>query len=498
MSPVILVVDDKESFRLNLERYLKQLEYEVVGAGTGEDAVEIAKKIVPDVILLDLVLPGMNGIEVLKQIKDNHLDSQVIIMTAHGSVRSAVQATKIGAVDYLEKPFDLDKLKITIQQLLEKEKLRREVEYLREEKRGKIKIGMDYVVGRSKNMEYVYDIVAKVARSDTTTVLIQGESGTGKELIANLVHYQSPRAEQAFLEINCAAIPENLLESELFGYEPGAFTGAKRRKLGLLELADGGTLFLDEIGDMHPNVQVKLLRVLETRKFKRVGGTKDVYVNLRIIAATNRDLKEAVRLNEFREDLYYRLNVMPIQLPPLRDRKEDILLVARAFLDERSKAVGRTIRGFTEAAKKVMLEYNWPGNIRELKNVIERAVILCSGSEIGPEHLFLDTATIPIEIESHPSTDTILALSEETESTGIYLDENTPVHVRLPEKGMPFNEMMEIAERAIVEQALALTHGNQVRAAKLVGVSRQSFRYRMNKFGIRSQDIMDSDENDDV
>lgn len=466
MLPTVLIVDDNKVFRSNLEKFLRREGHEVSVAGSGKEGYKLIKDTTPDVVLLDLRLPDVDfegnqneevGLRLLRKLKDENEECKIIMMTAFSSVKSAIQAMKMGATEYLTKPFDLDELKITIDRIFENEKLRREVEYLRQ----KDKYGMEFVVGKSKKMEQVYDIVEKVAASDTTTVLIQGESGTGKELIANMVHSQSPRSDNAFLEINCAAIPENLLESELFGYEAGAFTGAQKRKLGLLELADGGTVLLDEIGEMSPAMQVKVLRVLETQKFKRVGGTKDIYVNIRIVAATNRDLQEEVKKENFRKDLFYRLNVMPIKLPPLRERREDILLVARAFVEERKKAMNKDIKGFSEDAKELLLKYPWPGNIRELKNVIERAVILTTGDEILPENLFLE---MPSEYDMN-------------------MEDTSAVNINLPKEGMPFSQLLTLAERQIIQQALDLAEGNQVKASKLVHMSRQSFRYRMNKLG---------------
>ncbi|UCD72327.1 MAG: sigma-54-dependent Fis family transcriptional regulator [Syntrophobacterales bacterium] len=462
MDTKIMIVDDEEVLRRFLKEALTLEGYEVRDFSNGMESIRDAKFLLPEIVLLDLVLPDMDGLEVLRQIKEVSADSSVVIMTAYGSVRSAIDAIKIGATDYLTKPFDLEELKLVIGQIEEKMGLKREIARLREinSKRQQF----DYIPGRSPKMRRTYRLVEKVAQSPTTTVLIEGESGTGKEVIANLIHYLSDRAEKPFIPLNCSAIPDALLESELFGYEAGAFTDAKRQKRGILELADGGTLFLDEIGEITPAIQVKLLRVLENSSFRRVGGVRDIEVDIRIIAATNNDLRSKVERGDFREDLFYRLYVMPIELPPLRERREDILIFANAFLDEWRRALNRDIRGFAESAQKKLVEYSWPGNIRELKNIMERAVILARDGIIRSSHLLVRGKLEPHEQEIDPQ--------------GIPLT--------IPPEGIYLQDMISRIEKTLITKALEAVGGNQVRAAKLLHIPRHVLIYQMKKFNIKN------------
>jgi two-component system, NtrC family, response regulator AtoC len=452
--PKILVVDDEQLIRWSLEKNLQKQGYEVITAGSGEDAVKLAREESPDLMLLDIQLPGMNGIEVLETVKEFEEDIIVIMVTALGVLETAVKAMRLGAFDYINKPFNLDELSIIVKKALETRELRREVAHLRSEQTNKY--GIDNIIGDSKHMEEVKAMITKIAQSDASTVLIQGESGTGKELVAKAIHYESARADKPFMAINCAAMPETLLESELLGHEKGSFTDAKIQKKGLFEVADGGTIFLDEIGDMDLGMQAKLLRVLEERSFRRVGGTRDIAVDVRIVSATNKDLFKAIEEKEFRNDLYYRIQVIPIYLPPLRERKEDILALVGHFVQHYNKEFGKTVKGISKMAEKFLIEYSWPGNTRELKNVIERAIILESDETLLLEHL-------PQEIVSKTGA---------AASAG-------PVGFRLPPEGIDIEDV----ERELIRQALEISEGNQSKAAKKLSLGIDAFRYRMKKFG---------------
>jgi len=452
--PKILVVDDEQLIRWSLEKNLQKQGYEVITAGSGEDAVKLAREESPDLMLLDIQLPGMNGIEVLETVKEFEEDIIVIMVTALGVLETAVKAMRLGAFDYINKPFNLDELSIIVKKALETRELRREVAHLRSEQTSKY--GIDNIIGDSKHMEEVKAMITKIAQSDASTVLIQGESGTGKELVAKAIHYESARADKPFMAINCAAMPETLLESELMGHEKGSFTDAKIQKKGLFEVADGGTIFLDEIGDMDLGMQAKLLRVLEERSFRRVGGTRDIAVDVRIVSATNKDLFKAIEEKEFRNDLYYRIQVIPIYLPPLRERKEDILALVGHFIQHYNKEFGKTVKGISKMAEKFLIEYSWPGNTRELKNVIERAIILESDETLLLEHL-------PQEIVSKTGA---------AASAG-------PVGFRLPPEGIDIEDV----ERELIRQALEISEGNQSKAAKKLSLGIDAFRYRMKKFG---------------
>ncbi|WP_026841771.1 sigma-54-dependent transcriptional regulator [Citrifermentans bremense] len=448
----IMVVDDEHLIRWSLEQNLKKQGYEVVTAGTGEDALRLAREEQPDLVLLDYHLPGINGLEVLQRIKELDEDILVIMVTAQGGLETAVNTMRHGAYDYINKPFNLDEMALVIRKALETSELRREVVQLRSEHK---KQGPPKILGNSKHMRNVLDMMAKVAKSDASTVLVQGESGTGKELVAKYIHYESARAEKPFVAINCAAVPATLLESELFGHEKGAFTDAKNSKKGLFELADGGTVFLDEIGDMEIGMQAKLLRFLEDRTFRRIGGSKMIPVDVRIVSATNKDLLKAIEDKSFRNDLYYRLQVIPIFLPSLRERKEDILVLANHFIEVFSKEFGKPTKGISSMAEKLLVEYNWPGNIRELKNVIERAIIL--GND---ENLLLEN--LPLEIVAKASQGTVPLTT-----------------FKLPPEGIDIEEV----ERELIKQSLEMTDYNQSKAAKKLNLGIDAFRYRMKKFG---------------
>ena len=381
----ILVVDDEHLIRWSLEQNLKKQGYDVIQAASGEDALKLVREDAPDIVLLDIQLPGINGLEVLEKIKEIDEGIIVIMITALGVVETAVKAMRSGAHDYINKPFNLDELAIVIKKALETGELKKEVAHLRSEQAKKF--GLSNIIGGGRHMTSVLNMVDKVAKSDAGTILIQGESGTGKELIAKAIHYESARADKPFMAINCAAVPETLLESELMGHERGAFTDAKVQKKGLFEMADGGTLFLDEIGDMELGMQAKLLRVLEERTFRRVGGTKEIPIDIRIVSATNQELLHLIDEKLFRKDLYYRIQVIPIYLPPLRERPDDIQVLAEHFIEKFNRDFGKNVQGISEMASKFLVEYEWPGNVRELKNVIERAIILESEDMLLLEHL---------------------------------------------------------------------------------------------------------------
>ncbi len=465
MSLMILIIDDEPHLPHQIARYLKKHGYEVETVADGEAGLREIQKCSVDLVLLDLRLPGMSGLEVLKRIRTQEQELPVIMLTAYGDVQSAVAAMKLGASDYLLKGFDLEELLLVVQRALETSAMYRELRRLRRERSDNYHF--NYIVGHSERMRQVFEMVARVARSDTASVLITGESGTGKEVVAHAIHEQSPRASGPFHPLNCAAIAHNLLESELFGYEPYAFTDAKKQKRGLLELADGGTLFLDEIGEMPLDMQAKLLRVLETRSFFRLGGNKEVRINVRVLAATNRDLHRAMEEGTFRRDLFYRLAVMQITLPPLRERPGDIPLFASRFIEDFNRSLGRNVRRISPEAQRLLLAYSWPGNVRELKNVIERAMILSTQDEIQPAHL-------PQEIVNYSEYRKRRASDP--------WDEWLEAH---PNDPVALEHIVERVEQYFIRQALEVSGHNRTRAAELLGMSKvDQLRYLMRKYGI--------------
>ncbi len=458
MAHKILVIDDEKLIRWTLEQHLVKEGYEVMTAESAEKGLELINEDQPDLVLLDNRLPEMTGLELLSTLKVQERGLMVIMITAYGMVETAVKAMKLGAYDYLSKPFNLEEITFVIKKALEAGSLRIQVKQLRQECRSRV----DAIFGECEEMVRIKNLILKIAKSDATTVLIQGESGTGKELVAKAIHFSSARGDQPFMAINCAALPVNLLESELMGHEKGAFTDAKNAKKGLFELADGGTVFLDEIGDMHLSMQAKLLRLLEEKTFKRVGGVKDIKVDVRMVSATNHELSKAMTDGTFRKDLYYRLQVVPINLPPLRDRGRDILLLAHHFIEYFNQECHKHVRGISQEAEQILLTYSWPGNVRELKNVIERAMILEIDDELRPEHL---------------SPEILEGRSPEVSSM------STPVSLDgfvIPETGLA----LEDVENALVRKALDMTSGNQTKAAQLLKMPRDAFRRRMKRFGI--------------
>ncbi|MBI4848215.1 MAG: sigma-54-dependent Fis family transcriptional regulator [Nitrospirae bacterium] len=384
MKLTLLIVEDDDVLLKTLSEVFLRKGFDVLSAESGKEALGFARSKRVDLVLLDLKLPDMNGLTVLKDLRELDESITVIVMTAYPEVKTAISAMKAGAYDYINKPFELEELKLIVGKSIETRNLRSEVERLRYQTDGGALLE---IIGDGPRMNEVKSLITVVAQTPNTSVLIFGETGTGKELVANAVHNSSERKNRPFIKVNCSAIPSNLLESELFGYEKGAFTDARQSKKGLFELADSGTLFLDEIGDMEISLQPKILQVLENRSFRKLGGTRDVQVDVRTIAATNKDLAEMVRAGKFREDLYYRLKVMVINLPPLRDRKEDIIRLAVHFIHAHNKNLRKNVHGLSAECHDELIKYSWPGNIRELKNIIERAVILANSGDIGPEHL---------------------------------------------------------------------------------------------------------------
>ncbi|HZR42716.1 MAG TPA: sigma-54 dependent transcriptional regulator [Ktedonobacteraceae bacterium] len=465
MGLAILIIDDEPYLPHQFARYLRKHGYEVTTAADGETGLQELQKKPIDLVLLDLRLPKMGGLDILSKIRALDAELPVVMLTAYGDVQTAVAAMKAGASDYLLKGFDLDELLLVVQRALETSAMSRELRQLRRERSDNYHF--NYIVGYSERMREVFDLVERVARSDTASVLIMGESGTGKEVVARAIHEQSTRATGPFHALNCAAIANNLLESELFGYEQYAFTDAKKQKRGLLELAEAGTLFLDEIGEMSLDMQAKLLRVLETRSFFRLGGNKEVKINVRVLAATNRDLEQAKKEGSFRSDLYFRLAVLKITLPPLRERPSDILLFASRFIEDYNKSMGRNVRRISPEAQHLLLAYSWPGNVRELKNVIERAMILSNSDELLPAHL-------PQEIVGTANKNTASPIDPWEQ----WLNARPLGRVSL-------DEISGRIEQHFVRWALETAHHNRTRAAQLLGFAKvDQLRYLMRKHGI--------------
>ena len=455
MKPRVLVIDDEESLVDFLLLFFEEKGYHVSSAQSVEKAREALQNQQFDLVVSDILMPDGNGLDLLREIKAQRPQTAVIMMTAYTSSKSAVEAMRMGAYNYISKPFNLDELEVLAAGALEKSGLETENVYLRRELEQKYQFSN--IIGRSPRMQEIFNLIERVART-TSTVLVHGESGTGKELIARAIHFASPRASQRFLSINCGAMPENLLESELFGHEKGAFTGAVREKRGLFREADGGTLFLDEIGETTQPMQVKLLRALQDRKIRRVGGTQETDVDVRIIAATNRDLEEAIRDNTFREDLYYRINVIPIHLPPLRQRREDISLLVDHFLGKYSQNLGIEPKQISVEALQALEGYQWPGNVRELENTIERALALGAGEAIT-------TQDLPPQIRSAQGA------------------EASPI-IDLPDDGLDLEGHLDTIRRHLMEQALERTDGVQTQAADLLAMSIRSFRYYAKKLDL--------------
>ena len=455
--PKILVVDDEESHRIMLRAVLKEEGYRVTEAADGTDAVKAVETEAFDLILMDIRMTNMDGIEALTEIRKISPLVPVLIMTAYASVKTAVEALKAGAFDYVTKPLDIEELKILIEKGLEHYHLRTENLALKE--RIGDRFDFSRIIGRSAKMKTLLDTLAMVAPSDAT-VLIMGESGTGKEVIANAIHHNSPRAGQPFIKVSCAALPETLLESELFGHEKGAFTGAVARREGRFQLAHRGTIFLDEVGEMSPALQTKLLRVLQEKEFEPLGSARTIKVDIRVIAATNKDLEKEVKEGRFREDLYYRLNVVPITMPPLRERKEDIPPLADHFLAVYREKNRKPIKGISGKALDLLVRYDWPGNIRELENCIERAVIMAREEMITP-------VDFPPQIQM---------LSGEGEKEG---------------SAIPYGMSLAEMERELIVKTLAETGGNRTRASEILGINRRTLQNKLKEYGLNTPPPID-------
>lgn len=449
----ILVVDDEKLVRWTLRQKLESAGYGVMEAATYEEGIRLFQENLPELVTLDVRLPDGNGLKLLLELKKLAPATPVVMITAFGQIEDAVRALQIGAYDYLEKPINFERLLNSIRNALDARDMRDQLDKVaREDKKSH---SLDQIIGVSDSMRSIKKLIVKIARTETSTILIQGESGTGKDLVAKALHYESDRSRRPFMVLNCAAIPEQLLESELFGHERGAFTDAKVLKKGLFEQSDGGSFFFDEISEMALNLQAKLLRVVEDQTFRRIGGIKDIQVDVRIICATNCDLEEMVRNRKFREDLFYRLSVIPIVLPPLRDRREDIEPLTAAFISEYNRLFNKSIRGVTERVRKTFSLYHWPGNVRELRNAIERAMILQDDGH-------LDVDLFPLRI---------------AEPRG---EGEPPAGIAVPEGGLDLYEV----EKNLVRQALAKAKGNQSEAARLLSVTRDTLRYKIKKYDL--------------
>lgn len=454
----VLIVDDEKLLRWSLSQKIQEWDFDVAEAENGEKALLSAEEEAPDLVMLDVKLPDWKGTDLLKELKKKNPDVPVIMMTAYGVIDDAVIAMRRGAYDFITKPIDNSKLKNTIKNALETASLKKEIAFYRE--RDKKQFDPSQIVARSTTMKHVYAMVKKIAESEASIILLQGESGTGKDLLSQTIHHLSRRHQSAYLAINCSAIPENLLESELFGYEKGAFTDAKQRKKGLVELAEDGTLFLDEISTLSLHLQAKLLRFLETQTFKRVGGLKDIEVDIRVIAATNQELEIACEEEKFRKDLYYRLNVCPVFIPPLRERKSDIIPLTQQFISHYNSKFRKDITGLAPEVEKLFVEYDWPGNVRELKNAVERAMIF-------EEESLITTKNLPIQLSKSP-----------IKSSG-----------QIPDKFSKSGLSLEEMEMELLKEALKKAKGNQSQAAKLLKITRDTLRYKLKKYDLNSKEL---------
>ncbi len=456
MGKTILIIDDEKTIRWSLAEALVASGYETVDADTAAAGITRFRETCPDLVLLDMKLPDGSGLDVLRAIRSEDATVPVVLMTAYAEVDTAVEAMKLGAYDFIPKPYSVEKLRVSISNAMETERLKTEIAYLRSGSTGGTVF--KHFIGRSPAMQEIFEKIRKIGQSKATTILITGESGSGKELVARAIHACSNDDPRPFMEINCASVPETLLESELFGYEKGAFTDAKARKTGLVELAEGGTLFLDEIGEMGITLQSRLLRVLENKTFRRVGGVKDLTVNTRIVSATNRDLSQAIKDKQFREDLYYRLKVIPLQIPSLRERRDDIPHLVAHFIERFNRELGKQVAMPGGEVLDLLVRYDWPGNVRELKNVIERAMLLEAQESLLVAHL-------PVEIRG-----------------GAPLE--APVeHAAAASITSPFFPMtLRDVERIQIEKTLGQTNGNKSRAAAILGISRQTLREKLKTF----------------
>jgi len=465
MPGTILVVDDDPDMRQFIRLDLEERGYEIIEAGDGEEGLAQFNAMLPDLTLIDVGLPGAyDGVELLRRIHETHAHHPVLIISGQASPERAVEAMKQGAFDYLGKPLNLEKMALLIERGLSSVRKEDQLEHVA--KTQKAVYGFDRIIGHCAAMQEVTNTARKVATVPFATVLLTGESGTGKELVAHAIHLASANAKEPFVEVNCAAMPETLLEAELFGYEKGAFTDAKQRKRGLFEVASAGTFFLDEIGEMTPNLQVKLLKVIEERTFRRLGGTAPLSVQFRLIAATNADLQERMAAGAFRRDLFYRLNVFNIHLPPLRERDTDVILVAEHFIRHFNREFGKSMGGVTPDAQQLLLSYDWPGNIRELRNAVERAVLIGSSDEIRPQDLAIKALLKPAAARA--------PLSEMAAPSALF-------DIKIPSHGVNFEEV----ERQLIRLAMRHCNNNASAAARFLRMTRETLRYRLKKFGIR-------------
>lgn len=467
MKPRILAVDDEESIREFLEIMLKKEGYDVTTAKDGAEAIDVLKKRSFDMVISDLQMPNVTGMELLKHVKDNYPDLVFMIITAFGTTESAVEAMKLGAYDYITKPFKIDEVRIVIGNALRSKNL--EVENRTLKKEMQKEFSFQSLVGNSDKMHQIYDLIKRVSQTPTN-VLITGESGTGKEMVAKAIHVNGPLKNKPFVTINCGAIPENLMESEMFGHKKGSFTGAIQDKVGLFEVADGGTLFLDEVGELPLTIQVKLLRAIQERVIRRVGATEDQKIEVRIIAATNRDLEEMIKEGTFREDLFYRLNVILIKVPPLRERSDDVSLLAKHFLQKYSTRFGKPVNGISDEAMKTLKKYDYPGNVRELENIIERTVALEAGSTILPESLppFVNTPSGRKLASSH--------------------------EIEIGDDGIDLERIIGQMEKELLIKAIHKANGVKKKASKLLGITFRSMRYRCDKYGLSAPGDEEGDD----
>jgi two-component system response regulator AtoC len=456
MGATVLIIDDETFLCRQLEKALSQEGYNVISAFTAKEGIEIANKESPAVVLLDLKLPDSDGLGVLQSIAGLEPYPSIIFMTAHGNVEVAVSAIKMGAYDFIEKPFHIDKLKIMVKNALDSAELRRSLDIAKSREQGKY--GFNALIGKSEAIKEIIHLFQKLVDTDPKTILITGESGTGKGLAAHILHFNGVRAGKPFMELNCAAIPETLLESELFGHEAGAFTDAKRMKKGIFEIADGGTVFFDEIGDMSLALQAKLVKVIEERNFRRIGGVKDISVDVRVIAATNQNLKELVSKGAFRADLYHRLNVISFEMPPLRNRRDDIPLLTDYFISYFNREFHKNITIIPDGVRELFLRYHWPGNIRELRSTIERAMLLSDGKELNPKYIQLEETEDNMKLEKSDDRMVLKIPIEDASLTKI--------------------------EEKVIKEALDLNDWNQTKTAEMLGITREVLRYRMKKMGI--------------
>lgn len=456
MSIQVLIVEDESLIRWSLRQKFEERDYMVLEAETGGGALKLLAENAIDLIILDYQLPDTTGLDILRSLRKSNHDAVVVMMTAHSTIKMAVDAVKLGAFDFVPKPFQMDELMFTVDKALETTRLRREVTELRRQLHKEF--GTDTIIGQHASIKSLMEMLQQIAAAGGSTVLIRGETGTGKDLVARVIHQTSPRADAPFVNITCTALSDMLLESELFGHERGAFTDAKALKKGLLEVAAGGTVFLDEIGDMPANLQAKLLRFLEERRFRRVGGNKEIEVDVRVIAATNCKMEDAIREGRFREDLFYRLNVVSLELPPIRARGEDVVLLAQHFVERFAREFKKTLTGISDAGLAKLRAHTWPGNVRELRNAVERAVLLAKGKMLGADDFVIGAV-------GGTAVDGGLASFE------------------LPPEGFDLQQLNDLEVR-ILRQAMERSRNNQVHAAQLLNLTRDRLRYRLLKYGL--------------